>query len=598
MQIEKLFSKPIDRTIEGVIKADDDAYLFEEIDEYVVTDEVSRCLDEFLDYYNDFKSVNGAWISGFFGSGKSHLLKILSMILEDRKLMGDLSSAELFLEKFDGDALLKGAMEKALSIPSKSILFNIDQKSDQSDAVLPVFVKVFNEMRGYYGTVPSIARFEYDLDKKGQYSTFKEAFLNISGDTWESQRDAIWLSPEVFAQALASVSDISEEEASKVLDRYESNYKISIEDFALEVEDYIKSKPSNFRLNFFVDEVGQYVADNVKLMTSLQTIAESLNTKCRGKAWIFVTSQGDMEAVVGQWEGEQGNDFSKIQDRFKCRMKLTSANVEEVIRKRLLDKKKDVKTSLRFIYRDQKENYRTLFEFGEGSRNYRGFKGEDHFVDIYPFLPYQFDLFQTAIRNLSSHNAFEGKHRSVGERSMLGVFQMAGRNIGKQEIGRIASFDLFYDGIQKALVSQLQNDINQAEKNIVSSRLAVRILKALLLVKYVKEFKATARNLSILLIETFDTKPSEHEKEVKEALNMLEANTYIQRNGDVYEFLTDEEKDIESEIKDTDIDQSEINGLFADIVFKDILSKLQKVRYKEKKQDYPLAKKTGRNSCQ
>lgn len=600
MNIEKLFLKPIDRAIEGVIKADDDSSLFDEIDEYVVTDEVARCLDEFLDYYNDYKGVNGAWISGFFGSGKSHLLKILSMVLEDRPLLGDLSSSKLFLEKFQGDGLLKGAMEKAISIPSKSVLFNIDHKSNQTDAVLPVFIKVFNEVRGYYGLVPSIAKFECDLDKKGQYGDFKEAFLRISGETWESQRDAIWLSPEVFAQALSETTGISEEDASKVLDRYEDNYKVAIEDFALDVKDYIDRQGPNFRLNFFVDEVGQYVADDVKLMTNLQSIAETLNTKCRGRAWILVTSQGDMEAVLGQWGKGQGDDFSKIQDRFKCRMNLTSANVEEVIRKRLLDKKEDVKPELRALYEEQRQNYRTLFGFGEGSRSYRDFTDESHFVDIYPFLPYQFDLFQAAIRNLSANNAFEGKHRSVGERSMLGVFQMAAKAIGDRETGQIASFDLFYEGIQKALVSQRQSDINVAEKNISGSRLAVRLLKTLLLVKYVKEFRATARNLSILLIDRFDTNPVDHEKEVKEALNLLERNTYVQRNGEIYEFLTDEEKDIESEIKNVDLDPSEINNLLADIIFKDILTKLQKVRYEENGQDYPLARKldgtlTGRD---
>ena len=65
------------------------------------------------------------------------------------------------------------------------------------------------------------------------------------------------------------------------------------------VKAYVEHRKPDFRLNFFVDEVGQYIADNVKLMTNLQTIAESLNTKCRGRAWIAVTAQQDMGTVVG-----------------------------------------------------------------------------------------------------------------------------------------------------------------------------------------------------------------------------------------------------------------------------------------------------------
>ncbi|MCB1674417.1 MAG: hypothetical protein KDI00_07100, partial [Pseudomonadales bacterium] len=61
------------------------------------------------------------------------------------------------------------------------------------------------------------------------------------------------------------------------------------------------------------DEVGQYIADNVKLMTNLQTIAESLATKCNGRAWVIVTAQENIESVIGEMSKQQGNDFSRVQ---------------------------------------------------------------------------------------------------------------------------------------------------------------------------------------------------------------------------------------------------------------------------------------------
>ena len=131
--------------------------------------------------------------------------------------------------------------------------------------------------------------------------------------------------------------------AAGILDKYRSEYRVSIEDFADNVNAYIEKQAKEgghkeFRLNFFVDEVGQYIADNTKLMTNLQTIAESLATKCRGRAWIIVTAQEEMKNVVGEMGKQQGNDFSKIQARFNNRMKLSSADVAEVIQKRLLAK--------------------------------------------------------------------------------------------------------------------------------------------------------------------------------------------------------------------------------------------------------------------
>ena len=590
MLIKELFEKRIDRPIEGVIKADDDEHLFDEIDEYVITNEINQRLTEFLEYYNDYQGVNGAWISGFFGSGKSHLLKVLSYVLENRLLLGDLPAAEIFLEKLKDDALLKGSMEKAISIPSRSILFNIDQKADvvskkQADAVLSVFMKVFNELRGYDPKIPHIAQFEHDMDRQGCYEEFKQVFEEVSGEAWEEAREHIWLETGDFAVALSRVRNISEEEAGKVLDRYEESYQLSIEDFAEQVKEYIDSRERGFRLNFFVDEVGQYIADNVKLMTNLQTIAESLATKCRGQAWIIVTSQEDMDDVIGELGKQQSNDFSKIQDRLHCRMKLTSKNVAEVIQKRLLEKKPGVVEKLVEIYEKEKNNLKTLFEFSDAGRSYRHFHDEEDFIACYPFMPFHFEMLQSSIKGLSDHNAFEGKFRSVGERSMLGIFQEVGKRISEEPLGRIASYDLMYDGLQTALKSQIQSDINKVEQNPALPPLAVRVLKALLLVKYVQEFKATPRNLSVLLIDHFDIDPIEHEKDVQKALDLLERDTFLRRNGDVYEYLTDEEKDIESEIKEVDIDQSEINKLLVDIIYHSIVRD-SKIRYDEKEQDY------------
>jgi len=142
--------------------ADDESDLLTEVSEYVVTKEVSKRLDELLSTYFTGGAANGVWIAGFFGSGKSHLLKILSLLLENRRLATH-ESRDLFLPKLIEDPLLKADLEKAIKIPSRSIRFNIDQKADliakdQVDSLLAVFVKVFNELRGFYPKQGYIAR--------------------------------------------------------------------------------------------------------------------------------------------------------------------------------------------------------------------------------------------------------------------------------------------------------------------------------------------------------------------------------------------------------------------------------------------------------
>ncbi len=591
MQLHSVFAKPVDRPIEGVIKADDEASLRTEIEEYVVTNEVEKRLEGFLDAYNHCVTAIGVWISGFFGSGKSHLLKIMALLLGNRNVEG-LAVAECFTEKCKENELLKASIRKAVAIPSKSILFNIDQKADvisktQLDALLSVFVKVFDESCGYYGKQGYIAHFERQLDEDGLLAPFKTAFAALEPQGWEWARVRSIRFQDQIDQAYQQVTG---QAVQGILDRYQADYKVSIEDFAERVDAYIRRQPDeNFRLNFFVDEVGQYIAGNTKLMTNLQTIAESLATKCKGRAWIIVTAQEEMHTVVGQMDTQQGNDFSKIQDRFANRLKLTSQDVAEVIQKRLLAKSEDAVGPVGDIYDREVNNFKTLFDFADGSQTYRNFRDRQHFIDCYPFVPYQFVLFQSAIQNLSQHNAFEGRHSSVGERSMLGVFQQVAVAISQGELGDLATFDLMFEGIRAALKSQIQRSILVAE-NHLDNPLAVRLLKALFLVKYVREFKPTVRNLCILVLDRFDADLTRLTQDVQEALNVLESQIYIQRNGELYEYLTDEEKDIEREIKDTEVDAQAVAEELNKIVYDQVL-KTRKLRHDETKQDYPFSRK-------
>ncbi|WP_430640074.1 BREX system P-loop protein BrxC (plasmid) [Crocosphaera watsonii WH 8501] len=595
MKLKTIFNKQVDRPIEGVIKADanDEVSLHIELEEYVLTNEVEKRLEDFLEAYNNYTGVNGVWISGFFGSGKSHLLKMLALLLENRRVKSR-PVIERFLPKCHDNKILQGDLKRAVTIPSQSILFNIDQKADvtsknEFDALLSVFVKVFNEASGYYGKQGYIAQFEKDLDSRELYGDFKIAYEKVSGKPWERGREQVLLEKKNLGVAYAEITGEAVEDSKGILDQYRQDYNLSIEGFAKEVKAFIDKQSPNFRLNFFVDEVGQYIAENVKLMTNLQTIAESLATKCQGRAWVIVTAQEDMETVLGEMGSHQTKDFSKIQDRFANRMKLTSRDVAEVIQKRLLMKNEEGIKILSEIFEAQQHNFPTLFKFTDGSHQYRNFQDKDHFVHCYPFIPYQFTLFQSAIRGLSQHNAFEGKHSSVGERSMLGVFQEVAISIEEQEIGRLATFDLMFQGIRSTLKSNIQSAIILAEDNL-TNQFAVRLLKALFLVKYVEGFKANLHNLSVLMLEEFEQDISKLRNQVQEALNLLEQQIYIQRTGDLYEYLTDKEKDIEQEIKNTEVEVSKVLEGLNTLIFDEII-KTSKIRNGEGTQEYPYSRK-------
>ena len=593
--IRELFAKPVDRPIDGVIKADDERHLQVELDEYVVTREVSKGLGAFTDAYLHNPTANGVWISGFFGSGKSHLLKMLSLMLDGDKRVGEQDSrpVEILLPKVE-DEIIRADLKKAAAIPARSLLFNIDQKFDgiggtHEAPILEVFMKVLNELQGYYGNQGYVAQFEHDLNKRGQFEAFKQTYQRVNGRSWENDRDALaTVTKRSFAKAYAEQFGGSEDDAIKVVSDAKDSYRLSIEGFAARVKEYIGSQPPGFRLNFFVDEAGQFIGQERSRLLNLQTVVESLATATDGRATVFITSQADLEGILGQVKFEQADDLSKIQGRFKTKLTLASADVQEVIQRRLLAKTPDEPEQLINIYEQEKDNFTTLYRFGDGSIQLKGWGDCQSFCGLYPFHPYQLSLFQQAIQSLATHSIFEGRNMAVGERSMLSVFQEVAKAIKELPVGRLASFDQLYDGIRDVIRADKQQTMVTAQNQV--GPLELRILKALFLLKWVPQFKSTARNIAILLIQEPNFDIRAHEQAVKDALINLESQSYLQRSGEIYEFLTDKEKDVEQEIKRTEVADSVVIKTLHGIVFDDVLRSI-KIRFEDNGNDYPFAQK-------
>jgi energy-coupling factor transporter ATP-binding protein EcfA2 len=590
MQLTDIFAKDINRSIDGVIKADDASQLDTEVDEYVMTAEVEGAIQSFLDEYTDYRDANGVWISGFFGSGKSHLLKMLALLLGDEPTLRFPRAlvTQAFAAKSQ-DAMLQAKLAQAARIPATSLLFNIDLKVSDSDkrkagVMLGVFYRVFNEARGYFGAHGHVAQFERDLEVQGLYGRFKEAYASLTGKPWEDGRRLTLTQGAVIDKAFSEAAGRQE---SGILKGYQDSYAPSIEDFADDVAAWLAAQPDPaHRLNFFVDEVGQFIGGHPQHMLNLQTIAEALKTKCEGRAWVVVTSQEDMASIIGDQTARQGNDFTKIQARFKTQLKLTSRNVEEVIRKRLLEKNAPGTKAVETVYDTQHANFKTLFSFDGNSRTYRNYVDAEAFIDTYPFVSYQVSLFQDAMVGISRHNLLTGKSTSVGERSLLEVFQDVVKQIATGSVGDLATFDLMFEGIRARVKSQAQAQILSAERDL-DDDVAKRVLKALFLVKYVDHFKATTRNLTVLLTDRFDLDLPALTKSVEHALAELEQKTYVQRNGLEYEYLTDEEQEIEQEIKSVDVDTAAVIDRMQRFVFDDVL-KLAKIRYAKTGQVFPF----------
>ncbi len=592
MFIRDIFAKPIDREIKGVIKVgqDDDANIRQELEEYVVTRELEKHFREFFsNYKRGIQSTTdkmGVWISGFFGSGKSHFLKILSYLLENRIVDGKHAIDYFVDDDKIRDRTVLADMRLAGTIPTDVILFNIDSKSEMSgkqskDAIVSVFLRVFNEMLGFCGAIPHLADLERKLSDDGRYDEFRGKFEDATGNPWSEARNDFDFIQDDIVDVLSDMGFMSVEAARNWCEKASGRYDISIEDFARLVKRYIDLKGSNHHIVFLVDEIGQYIGDDTKLMLNLQTVTEDLGRICNGKAWVIVTSQQDIDSITKT----KGNDFSKIQGRFDTRLSLSSANVDEVIRERILKKTDTGSQTLKLLYDDKITFIKNLILFNDGVEK-KLYANRDDFAAVYPFIPYQFNLLGEVLTSIRTHGA-SGKHLSEGERSMLAVFKDSAVRVMNDEPGRIVPFHMFYDALEKFLDHTHSGVITKALANEqlnpdhAESCFDVNVLKTLFMIKYVKEIKANLEQITSLMVSHVDDDRLALRGKVEDALKRLIRQTLVQKNGEIYVFLTQEEQEVTRwiEREGQSIEQGEIIGKISEMIFESI--------YDERKYRYP-----------
>lgn len=593
MKIKDIFSKPIDRDIKGVIKVgqDDSVSIQQELEEYVVTRELQK---HFADFFAGYKrGINGntdkmgGWISGFFGSGKSHFLKILSYLIANREVNGKTALQYFEEDNKIADPIVLADMRLASTVPTDVVLFNIDSKSEVNGkqskvAIVSVLQNVFNEMQGFSGSNPFLADLERKLSYDGKFDLFKEKFEENFGDSWlEARNDFDFIQDDVV-EVLSDIDFMSKEAGRNWCEKAIGEYPYRVEAFAGLVKEYLDRKGSNHHIAFLIDEIGQYIGDDSKLMLNLQTVTEDLGTICQGRAWIIVTSQQDIDSITKT----KGNDFSKIQGRFDTRISLSSSNVDEVIRKRVLEKNELGRETLELLYDDKSTVIKNLILFNDGVEK-KLYTDRENFADVYPFIPYQFNLLASVLTSIRTHGA-SGKHLAEGERSMLALFKESAVKLMNTEVGSVVSFNMFYDALEQFLDHSHKGVISRAldneylNPNHEKECFIVNVLKALFMIKYVKEIKANVENITSLMVSNINDDRIALASKVEDALTRLVRQTLVQKNGDIYVFLTDEEQEINRAIESQNVESSEIINKVSELIFDGL--------YDEKKYRYPAFK--------
>ena len=610
MKVASLFEKDINRQISGVVKVQDtdETKAWTVLDEYVVTPEIERLLSHFVGAYNGSMDRQtddiGCWISGFFGSGKSHFLEIVNHLVGNQPIPNpDGNSLKTPLEFFKEkklDSFLLADVSRAAALDTATLIFNIDAKAESKDgdyAILNVFIRVFNSLQGFYEKNQWVAELERRLTSEGVFEQFQAAFQKVTNKAWKENRDAVLLHRPHIVKALTDVlPKLSSEDAAGWIEELRSKHATSPEEFATMVKSYLDSKGPKSRIVFLVDEVGQFIGDNTSKMLQLQTITEQLGIACKGRAWVIVTSQEDVDKVIGFVNQARTNDFSKIQGRFKTRLSLSSANVDEVIKLRILKKTAVATETLAQTYLDNEAALKNLLAFSGEGVTMPFYRDAGDFAATYPFVPYQFQLLQQVYSTIRRTGA-TGQHLAHGERSMINAFQLAARQIvgdmARGQLGGLVPFYGFYDSIENSLEGAIKATITRAANDkTLTSVFDVSVLKLLFLLRSLdREVPPTVDNLATLCVDHINADKLELRTRIGASLGRLEKQNFIRRNGDLYFFLSDQEQEIEREIQHTEVDSTRIAKKLFSLIFEETFEVKSGFTYRPLKKVYEITRR-------
>lgn len=588
IEIQELYDKEITRRINPavVVSEMDDYSIDQEINEYVFTPGITKNVYKFLDAIaNKKEGKTGVWISGYYGSGKSHFIKYLFYCLnKEFRAQAFVNFKEAVknvgaLEEPNPNLL--ALLQKKLDILEiQEIMFNIDAVSDnddQKDRITRVLLNQLNNFRGFNNTNIALALYlEKPLDEIGKLDEFKNRIEKEFNEKWSGNQ------LRFIRMSLSKVLDIAKE-CNPLIDTQslknsiqDKNQDYTIEFLIEEFKDFLKSKAEEYRLVFLLDEVSQYIGSNTALLLNLQTIVEEIGSKIGNKVWIVCTAQQDLSNLINSTD-DKTEDFGKILGRFETIVSLESQDATFITKKRVLEKKASGIEVLSEYYKANKGAIENQFVFNHDL--YENYKSKEDFTLTYPFVPYQFRLISDVFESFSNVG-YVGQGVKNTERAILGITHYTANLCKADEVGYFVPFDLFFnDQFDKNLTFVARSILDRAYniKEVKEDVFAKRVVNTLFMVSNLGEshrvnFPATVENLALLLMKAVDTPKLEIQKQVTEVLQLLVDKNIIQVSEGKYRFLKDDEIDVAQLIKNTTINADDRLKYFYD----DIIDKIVK----------------------
>ncbi len=525
--LESHFSRPI----EEIVKVDDHDpdTVFTELTEYVVTDRIKAAYEDlFSAMAAALESPNkgvGVWISGFFGSGKSYFAKNLGYVLANREVHG-IPASSLFLKQVESKRVTESVECLNRSVPYAVCICDIPADLDSpaetgAEQIVQVMYQGLLREMGYAEDF-DVSELEIELEKGGKFAAFQELCRAEYKEEWRKIRNGRGnfglasvllhrLDPRTYAAVDAWLKMVEARPSKRpaVRDLVEKSFNLC------------EIRCPGKALAFILDDVGQYAALSGERLECLRAIVEQFGKESLkrmragtmpGPAAIVVTAEQDLpEVFTGLVAGSV--DWPKIQDCFKCQIRLSPASIREVLARGVLRKRESQEPVLRKLFRDSGASLMQNVKLERSTR--RTEFNEDEFVHFYPYLPHLIDLSIDIVAGIRLHPNAPKRPRGGNRSVVKQCFEMLvshGTGLADQPVGSQVSIDKIYQLVEESIPPQKRKDILDICQRFDDDKdypgIATRVAKALCLMEFARtDLPRTTNNIAALLVQRVTEAP-------------------------------------------------------------------------------------------
>lgn len=524
-------------------------------------DGVQKIIRSFIDNLGR-TNQRGAWVSGFFGSGKSHLLKMLCHLWQNTEFSDGATARSLVPSMPEElNALLReldvagkragGILAAAGSLPSGT-----------TDNVRTTILGILLRAIGLPEQYPQ-ARFCLWLHSEGHFDAVKSA-IEAAGRSFERELNNLYVSGPIASAVIGCDPAFADSEAD-ARQLLKAQYPpqtsdITTQDFLRIAKDALGLVSRNGRLPctlIVLDEVQQYIGESNDRSVLVTEVAEAVAKQLDSHVMVVGAGQSALTDVPL---------LQKLMDRFTIRVPLSDTEVETVTRKVLLQKKPSAI-----------EDVRTLLDrhSGEISRQLQGTRvgeiAEDQkvIVDDYPLLPVRRRFWEECFRQIDAAGT------SSQLRSQLRIIHDAVANLSDRPFGAVVPADELFDALAPEMVNTgvLLHEINDRIIRVGDDDgpLARRICGLVFLIgKLTREagadtgVRATNDHIADLIIDDLGGDNGKLRSDVEAVLEKLAEKGVLMFVGDEYRLQTREGSEWDREFRNR---QTRLNNDNAAIQF-------------------------------